>query len=226
MIAKCKVKNGLDPLLPNREVSNITKPYHKSHQRQIYSNNKFLIRHRFLHSNSHQVSTEQNQLRLEAKVLFLNPEVDHQEGEVRIGTFRKMICLERWRLINNTIKMMSSQLILIKELRVRSERLRQISQQNGYQMIFQRNVDYVKVTLTYLEENIIVGIVESKHKILLKIHYSLVCHYCSSHFEYAVGYADKKVRVCDACYRDIKRFEKIKKRRDSIISCYFSSNAY
>ena len=162
MIAKYKEKNGLDPLLPNREVSNTTKPNHKNHQRQIYNNNKFLIRHKSRYSNSHQASTEQNQRRLEAKVLFLNLEVGLQEGEVRIGTFRKMTCLEKWKQINNTIKMMSSQLILIKELRVRSERLRQISQQNGYQMIFQRNVDYVRVTLTYFEENTIAGIVESK----------------------------------------------------------------
>jgi hypothetical protein len=40
------------------------------------------------------------------------------------------------------------------------------------------------------------------------------------------GYADVRVRVCDACYREIKRLKRIKTRRWSIISSYFTTNNY
>ncbi|CDW87122.1 run and fyve domain-containing protein 1-like [Stylonychia lemnae] len=55
---------------------------------------------------------------------------------------------------------------------------------------------------------------------------SLVCYYCSNHQEYVPGYADARVKVCDACYRDKKRLNRIKSRRWSIISGHFASNNY
>lgn len=54
--------------------------------------------------------------------------------------------------------------LLIREKEVvREEKFKQVNQQNGYQMILLKNVEFVKVTSIYLGEDIIVEIVESKN---------------------------------------------------------------
>jgi len=51
--------------------------------------------------------------------------------------------------------------------------------------------------------------------------FSLVCYNCSNNYEYVTGYGDKRVRVCVACYKEIRRIRKLKTRKWSIISSYF-----
>ncbi len=52
----------------------------------------------------------------------------------------------------------------------------------------------------------------------------LICYGCSSNNEYVSGYGDTRVRVCEACYREIRRIKKLKTRKWSIISSYFNTN--
>jgi hypothetical protein len=65
------------------------------------------------------------------------------------------------------------------------------NQQCGFLMTWQKTALFARATLTYLEENIIVGTVEGILNIYIMLtYYSLVCYQCSTHYEYVAGYGD------------------------------------
>ena len=51
----------------------------------------------------------------------------------------------------------------------------------------------------------------------------LVCYNCSTRKEYVSGYADERVRVCDMCYRKIRKLKNSRHNKWSILSSYFTS---
>lgn len=72
-----------------------------------------------------------------------------------------------------------------------------------------KSVLIVKLNSLSLREDIIVEIVERKsnpiiHNIFI---YSLVCGSCSANNWYVPGYKDKKVRMCDNCFKELMTYK-------------------
>jgi hypothetical protein len=74
-------------------------------------------------------------------------------------------------------------------------------------------------TSTSSEGSITAAIVESKSP-SLNIIYSVVCAWCSEKEDYVAGYGDERVRICDTCYRDKKKFRRLQQRKYSFVSIY------
>jgi hypothetical protein len=54
----------------------------------------------------------------------------------------------------------------------------------------------------------------------LTLFYSVVCAWCSEKEDYVAGYGDERVRICDTCYRDKKKFRRLQQRKYSFVSIY------
>ena len=95
----------------------------------------------------------------------------------------------------------------------------------GNQMKKVKYVLFAKTNSILLKENIIAENVDCKNTFIFHL-FRVVCGTCSANSWYVPGYADKKVRMCDLCYKEWMTYKVSAHNinKTSVFSSYFGNN--